>query len=78
MSEPITSDSAGYKGLSFVGILNAQGGLWTPLAFQNEDEARRHVERFWGKDHAACGLFLSKCRFVPVRSQITVIEEQAS
>ena len=75
LAVPITSDSANYRH-QFYGILNAQGEIWTPLAFDSEASARGHIGRFW-TDERERELFLAKCRIVPVRVQLTVIEDNA-
>lgn len=70
--EPVTVNSEDFNA-SFYGILNAQGDFWTPIAFDSELKAARHIEEFWtdSKSRAEC---LKTHRIVPVRIQLTVIE----
>lgn len=71
MTEPVTTNSEDFN-QSFFGILNAQGQFWTPLAFESERKAVRHIEEFWtdNKSRAEC---LKTHRIVPVRIQLTAI-----
>jgi hypothetical protein len=64
-------DSADFK-MTFYGILNAQGDFWTPLAFDCETAARRHIQNFW-QDKPRRDAFLGGCSIVPVRIQLTEI-----
>jgi hypothetical protein len=59
----------------FIGILNADGDFWTPLAFDNEAEARAHISKFWGQDTEKREECLRKFSFVPVRIVIETIDD---
>lgn len=73
-SGPVRADSAAYS-QPFYGILNAQGYFWTPLAFDSEAKARQHIVDFWGRDHESRDRCLHTHRIVPVRVQLTTIED---
>ena len=72
--EAVTIDSDDYRH-TFWGILNAQGRLWTPVAFESEEAARKRVRDFFGADPDNV---MGKFQFVPVRIQLTARQDRAS
>ncbi|MDH7638977.1 hypothetical protein [Sphingomonas oryzagri] len=70
--EEVACDSDDYK-QDFFGILNAQGKFWTPLAFIDEQQARKWLEAFVAKNPERFGDMLTTHTIVPVRIQLSTI-----
>ena len=72
MREEPEFDSLVYK-RPFFGILNAQGNFWTPLAFDSEESARKHIISFWGHDTENRDRCLRTHKIVPVRIRLSAL-----
>jgi len=70
--EPVTIDSSVYKH-TFYGILNAEGELWTPLAYHSKADARKPLQEWADRGRPS---MLETHKIVPVRIQLTVIPEE--
>jgi hypothetical protein len=69
-----TIDSSVYQH-RFYGILNADGEFWTPLAFESEGAAQRHIRDFWCDNIIARERCLNTFQIVPVRIQLTHLKD---
>lgn len=67
-----TLDSSVYK-RTFFGILNVDGHFWTPLVFDDEKKARKHIRDFWMGDPKEVEQISGAFTIVPVRVQLTDI-----
>lgn len=66
MTPSISTDS--FKP-SFFGILNRQGQFWTPLIFDSEKAAQRHLDDFADQDRERFDA-VRNYQIVPVRATI--------
>lgn len=69
---PVTIDTADFK-RTFYGILNGQNSFWTPLVFESEDGARKHIINFWGSNTKSRDQCLRTHKIVPVQAVITLL-----
>lgn len=60
-------------GVTFYGILNAEGDFWTPAPFQSEEAARKYIRDFWGRQTDQAESCLRTHSIVPVRVNLTEI-----
>jgi hypothetical protein len=72
-----TIDSEVYKH-TFFGILNKEGGFWTPLAFASSKEAEAYLAKFIAGNPEKFASMLDTHRAVPVRIQLTHLSEQGA
>ena len=72
--EAVTSDSADYLH-TFYGILNAQGKFWTPLPFNCEESARRHLAKVATGENKS---ILTTHKIVPVRIRLSALPSAPS
>lgn len=66
VKEPARIDSGVYAH-EFYGILNKSGEFWTPLAFDTERAARKHIEDFVLTNPGKFKSIEQTHRIVPVR-----------